>query len=171
MAVGLPPPYPDAPIGAVEPNELPGKPPVIRLNGRWGIYFRDQRQYLAQLPVSVTPSIARVADQNATIGTTTLFTPTQSGFYAFEYYLAIRTAAGVSSSAQVTLGWTDSGAKTTVFAAITGNTTGTTGWGRYAFYAEAGAPITYAVAYLSNPAAAMRFDVYPMVSAVATVAS
>lgn len=171
MAVTLPPPYPRAPIGEITQSTIPGQSPEVTLTQPWSFYFRDQRQYLSQLPVSVTPSVTPAADQNDAIGTTTIFTPTQDGLYSFEYYLAITTADGTSSSAQVTVAWTDTLAKSHAFTAITGDTTTTTGSERYLFFAQAGAPITYAVSYASNTPNAMVYTLYPLVQSVASVVS
>lgn len=170
MAVTLPPPYPRAPIGVLTDNPLPGKPPLVTLSQSWSFYFRDQRDYLGQLPVSVTPRAVMALDTNDAIGTTTIITPEQDGLYSIEYYLAIITADGVSSSAQVVAGWTDQTVgKTKTFTAIAGNTTTTTGSERYLFQADAGAPITYSVTYASNTANAMHFNLYLVVQSVASV--
>lgn len=166
MAVTLPPPYPRAPIGMIEADPITQKP-VAKVTQPWSFYFRDTRQYLAQLPVSVTPSATQALDQNDAIGTTTIITPDQDGMYSIEYYLAVITAAGVSSSATVVAGWTDQGTtKTHTFTAITGNTTTTTGSERYLFQADAGAPITYSVTYASNAANAMHYNLYLVTASV-----
>lgn len=170
MAVSLPPPYPRAPIGELRDSTLPNQPPEVQVSDAWGKFFRDQRQYLAQIPVSVTPQAVLALDQNDAIGTTTIITPAQAGLYGFEYYVAIITADGVSSSAQVVLGWTDQGStKSHTFTAVTGNTTVTTGSERYLFQADAAAPITYSVTYASNTANAMHYNLYLVVQSVASV--
>lgn len=170
MAVVLPPPYPRAPIGEMRDNPIPNQPPQIWLTNPWAKSFRDQRAYLGQLPVSVTPTAVMALDQNDAIATTTIITPDQDGVYAVEYYVAIITADGVSSSAQVVAGWTDQGsAKTKTFTAVTGNTTTTTGSERYLFQADAGAPITYSLTYASNTANAMHYNLYVVLQSVASV--
>lgn len=170
MAVSLPPPYPRAAIGELRENALPNQPPNVQVSKPWAIFFRDQRQYLAQIPVSVTPQAVMALDQNDAIGTTTIITPDQSGLYSFEYYLAVITADGVSSSAQVVIGWTDQGnTKGHTFTAVTGNTTTTTGSERYLFQADAAAPITYSVTYASNTPNAMHYNLYTVVQSVASV--
>lgn len=166
MAITPPPPYPRAPIGEITQDAVTKKP-IVALSLPWSFYFRDTREYLASVPVSVGPSAIVALDQNDAIATTSIYTPVQDGLYTFEYYLRVITAAGVSSSATVTLGWTDQGqALTQAFAAITGNTTTTHGWGRYQFQADAGAAITYAVAYASNAANAMHYNFYAVTQSV-----
>lgn len=170
MAITLPPPYPRAPIGNVERDEITGKV-IAKLTLPWQFYYRDQRQFLAQVPVNATPTSSNAVDQTATVGTTTVTTTTQAGLYGFEYYLTIITAAGVSSSAQVVAAWTDGGqSKSKTFTAVTGNTTTTTGSERYLFQCDGGSPITYSVTYASNPANAMHFTLYVVVSNVSAVA-
>lgn len=168
MAVSQPPPYPRAPIGEVT-KDLLGKP-VVTLTTQWGIYFRDQRQYLAQVPVSATPTAVIEPDANDAIGTTSIVTPTQDGLYSLEYYLAIITADGAASSAQVVMGWTDQGlTKTHTFTAVTGDTTTTTGSERYLVQADGAAPITYSVTYSSTTPNAMHYTLYLVLSNVAAV--
>lgn len=171
MAVNLPPPYPDAPIGDIGRDEITGKP-IVNLNARWGTHFRDQRQFLAQIPVAVTPNAVVALDQSDTIGATTIVTPENSGIFSFEYYLRVITAAVTSSSATVVLNFTDQTAPLTqTFTAVTGNTTTTHGWGRYQFQADGGTPITYSVTYASNGANQMHFNLYVVVQAVASLPS
>ncbi len=169
MAVNQPPPYPRAPIGLIGKDPLTGES-VANLTTRWSIYFRDQRQYLAQIPVSVTPEAVTVPDANDTVATTTITTPENDGVFSFEYYLRVITAAGVSSSATVVLGWTDqTQALSKPFTAVAGNTTTTHGSERYQFNVDGGTPITYSVTYASNPVNAMHYNLYIVVSAVAGV--
>lgn len=169
MAVNLPPPYPKAPIGSVEKDEITDQP-IANLTDPWQKYFRDQRQYLAQIPVNVEPTALVVPDANDAIGTTTLITPSNNGIFSVEYFLRVITAAATSSSAQVVLNWTDQGdALTQTFTAVTGNTTTTHGWGRYQFQADGGTPITYSVTYASNGANEMHYNLYLVVQAVASL--
>lgn len=170
MAVGLPPPAPRAPIGQITPNPLPNQPPQVNVSEPWAIYFRDQRQYLAQLPVNVAPSVLPLVNQNAAVATTTIFNVAQAGLYSFEYALPIRVIDPVSATATPSIAWTDTGTKTHAFSATDGTSITTPGSGRWLFYAQPG-PITYAIAYASNTANLMEFDFFPLVSAVATVAS
>lgn len=166
MAVNPPPPYPRAPIGEITTDPVTKKP-VVTVSRPWSFYFRDTRDYLSTVPAAVGASATVALDQNASIGTTTIVTPEQDGIYGFEYYFAVITAAGVSSSGIVVLGWTDQGAaKTKTFSTINGNTTTTTGSERYLFQADAGAPITYAVTYASNAASAMHFNFYAVTQSV-----
>ena len=108
-------------------------------------------------------------NQHAAIAATTILNtrqPVPSGLFRVWWYLAVVTAAGTSSSATVTIGFTDQGvAKTISGVALTGNTTATV-QGQAAFIrADPDTAITYAVAYASNAAAAMHYDVSVRVEA------
>ena len=169
MAVVQPPPYPRAAIGTVGKDPLTGQP-VATVTKPWGIYFRDQRQYLAQIPVNVSPTALMVLAENASVGATTILTPDQEGLYGFEYYVRVVTAAATSSSVQVTLGWSDGGVtQSQAFTAVTGNTTASQGSGRYLFRSDGGAPITYTVTYASNGAGEMEYSLYMVTQSVASV--
>lgn len=101
---------------------------------------------------------ASLTNQSASISATTLYTPTMASVYQLTSYARVTTAAGVSSSFQLTWTWTDGGvAQTKTFTAVTGNTTTTTDNQTWPVHADSGLPIKYTVTYASNPAAAMVY--------------
>lgn len=109
-------------------------------------------------PARLDSPIALTA-QGAAIGTTSIGTPDADGLYQIQWHLAITTAAGVSSSAQVTFSWTErTVTKTYVGTLVNGNTTTThESAPPILIRADAATPITYSVSYASNPAGVMRF--------------
>lgn len=128
-------------------------------NERWRTWFRNLRS-----SVDLSQSVERSSlydNQTATIGITSLDGGTLSaGLYTVSWYMSVVAPAGVSSSAQVTIAWQDdTGSKSFTGAAMNGNTTTTIqGDQRVMLYSLAASPITFAVTYASNPAAAMIYD-------------
>lgn len=166
MATNNDAPYPRAPLAEIRKNDLTGEP-EFWITTPWGIYVRDLRADINATPITLTTFT--VEDQNASIGTTTITTPTQTGYYTFTYAADIITAAVTSSSLTVAIGWTSDGiTKTQTFAAVTGNTTATTGSGTYTFSADASAPITYTTTYASNGAGEMHYTLFGSVAKVGT---
>lgn len=113
--------------------------------------------------LQVTPQRAGVValqNQNASIGATLLtLTAIPAGLYRVTFYARVTTAAGVTSSIALNLGWTESGiALAWAFGALTTNTTSTVGSDSFLLRSD-GSPsgITYSATYASNPAGAMRY--------------
>ncbi len=110
-----------------------------------------------------------IDDGNASVGATTIFTPSADGLYSFQYAAAVNIADGVSSSLTTLLDWTWNGnTKAVTFAAMNGNAIGTSDSGARLFYADAGAPIRYTLTHASNTPGAMHYSFYALVSSVAT---
>lgn len=142
----------------------------LMANKRWRDWFLRLRQSV-DLSSLVRRSL-RLENQSAAIAVTSLEGGTvAAGLYVVSWYLSVTTPAGVSSSATVTIGWTDNGqAKSYTGPAMNGNSLATSqGEQRVMFYSDA-APITYAVAYASNPAAAMVYDLRIVLQSVAVAA-
>lgn len=166
----LQPPYPRFPIAERKQDELT-KEWIYPITTPWGIFVRNLREDLDNAQIVQEAFV--VPTSSASIGTTTILTPGQDGYYSFAYYAAITTPAttgAATSSLTVILSWTDTGiVKSKTFTAITGNTTATTGSETYPrFYVDGGAPITYSTTYASDTAGQM---VYKLSGAVASVAS
>jgi len=97
---------------------------------------------------------------SAAVPTADLVASPSGGLYRVSWVLRISLAATVSSSVQVTITHTASGvACATAGAALTTNTPDTPLSGSIVVRADAGAPITYAVAYASVGATAAQYDV------------
>lgn len=132
---------------------------IIRLP--WSIYFRDLRADLDNTAAQVIPPV-QLTGQTATIPTTPFDTPAlEAGLYSVAWYGQVLTAAGVSSSFQVTISWTRNGVSQTYVGALkNGNTTATNeANGPPLIHIDASTPISYAVTYASNPGAAMIFEI------------
>jgi hypothetical protein len=127
---------------------------------------RSWRNFLLTLQTS-TQSAPQIIDetsqsaQTAAITTTTLPLPVvTSGFYRLSVYLLITTKAATSSSAQVTLGWTDDGIPITLsLPALTTNVQGAVTASTITIHVDDNSPVTYAVAYASNLANTMTYNV------------
>lgn len=127
----------------------------------WLTFFRGQQEVLAAAPQQVTGGKVQEPSKTAAIGTTPIPTgQLVKGLYRIGWYGQVLTPAGVSSSFQVTVSWT----RNTVVQSITGtlkngNTTTTyESVGLPQIHVDAGTPVSYAVAYASNPANAMAYE-------------
>lgn len=107
----------------------------------------------------VVGSIA-LTGKTASIAATTLPTSVLShARYRVSYAVRVTTAAGVSSSIQVTIGWTDAAiAQTYTGSALAGNTTATQESHVLVAHCDSASAITYATTYASNAAAAMVYQ-------------
>ncbi len=135
---------------------------------RWRTWFLRLRQSVDLSSLAVKS--VRLQGQNAAVAITSLDGGTLSaGLYAVSWYMTVVVAAGVSSSAQVTVAWVDHGvAKSYTAAGMTGNTLATVqGDQRVVLYSDAASPITFAVAYSSNSAGAMLYDLRIVLQSVA----
>lgn len=123
----------------------------------WQQVFTALSTTVSQQPTLITK--VSLTGQGAAIAATDLSGGSQStGLFRITYYARITTAAGVSSSLTVTIGWTETGSALTLSGtAMTGNTTTTTQSGTVMVYADSATPITYATAYASNAAGVMRY--------------
>ncbi len=124
------------------------------------------RGWLLSLWQAVTQATTTIGDlsltaQAASIATSTLKTTTRTaGAYRVNYYTRITQAASVSSSLQVTIGWTDGGQSCSQSgSALTGNTVTTTESGTVYLHADAGSTVTYRTAYSSTGGTARQYRV------------
>lgn len=120
---------------------------------------------------SQAPSFAdarvNVQAQTAAIGTTALLPAASAGLYRVSWWTRIVTAAGVSSSVQVSVQAVDGGVNVTQSgAALTGNTTATCQGGTAIVRCDGASALSYAVAYASNPASAAAYDLAMTVEAL-----
>ena len=115
--------------------------------------------------INRTPEVVQtvsVTGQTASLGTTTISVLSLApGVYRLSAALRITTAATTSSSLTLTFGWTQAVACTASSAAITGNTTSTTGSFMVVARADQATALTYATTYASSGGTAMvyRLDV------------
>lgn len=125
------------------------------------IWFRDLRASLDATPSVVPDGTVHLTGKTATIATTPI--PTGSlaaGLYRVNYVIRVTTAAGVTSAFTVTITWTRGGVTQTWTGVLkNGNTTTTyESSGPPLIHIDAATPISYAVLYASNPAAAMVYE-------------
>lgn len=126
------------------------------------IFMRGVREDLDAAPTGFTP--VALTGQTASIGTTSIPTDgdLSAGLYRLSWYVQVITPAGVTSDFQVTIAWTFNGITQSKIGTLTaGNTTATKESNSVPLMSvDAATPITYALVYNSNPAAAMVFDLY-----------
>jgi hypothetical protein len=144
----------DAPLLQLD---LDGKPTPY-LSADWYLWFFAQANRVQQAPpVLGTPT--SLTSQSASIGTTALTLPALSGgVYRVSWYARITTAATVSSSLTVTIGFTETAITlSTSGSAITGNTTTTTQSGSVLLQIDAASSLTYSTTYASVGATSMVY--------------
>jgi hypothetical protein len=153
--------------------KLSGLPHSTQMTERDGTGRRPWLDWLLEAATRLNASPFRVQTvaltaQGAAITTTAIPTPVlPQGLYRATYSLRVTRAASSSSSATVTLGWTDGGvACSQAFAAVTGNTTATVQTGTFLVRSDADEDITYAVAYASVGATTMQFSLDVVLEAV-----
>lgn len=156
------------PIAALTKNAI-GEP-ELWVTEKWRRWLLGLRESIDLAPIAVP--VPPVEGANAALSTTSMDGGgLTAGLFAISWYMNVVVAAGVSSSAQVTIAWVDDSGnpKSYTAAAMTGNTTSTVQVNeRLTIYAAAGTPITYAVAYASNPSGVMVYNFRPVLQSVAT---
>lgn len=147
---------------------IPSQEPVTdRQSGvmswRWLTYLRDLQGSVNAATQVLPDGVVVKETQTAAIGTTAV--PTASlvaGLYRVTWFGVVITPAGVSSDFQVTVTWTNNSVTQTKTGTLqNGNATTTyDSDGLDLIHLDAGSPVSYAVAYNSNPANAMVFNFY-----------
>lgn len=157
-----PMPY-ESPVLASLPNEREHTEQISENWYRWLFILQGRLQAAAYVI-----GAKALTTQNAAISATPFTLPViTGGVYRVSYYVRVTSAAGTSSSVQVTLGWTDGGVSLTkAGTAVTGNTTSSFDQGSVLVRDDANGPITYATSYASNPANAMQYALDVVVEAV-----
>jgi len=166
MAVTKRAPIPHAPIG-VAGKDLKGNP-VVNANDDWMVYFRDQDTAIDATAQPVATPISS-PDRNTAQATTDIVTaPQSSGLYSFQFYESVNVADGGGASLITTLGWTENAVpKTHVFSTLDGSIAASNLSDIWMFFADAGAPITYANAYASTTPGLFRYNFYAVLNSVA----
>lgn len=146
------------------PNFGPGQrdPQEGLVTDEWAYFLTTQQQNASQAPARV--GLIQLTGQNAALPPTQITgSALNAGLYRISCYARITTAAGVSSSLTVQLGWTDNGTAVAGFTpipAITGNLITSVGSWTGMIFSDANAPILYSTVYASNPASAMQYSLY-----------
>jgi hypothetical protein len=117
----------------------------------------------AQRSIPIAPQL----DQNASLPTTSMDGGTLSaGLYAVSWYLRRTVDDGVSSSAQVAIGWVDGTTQTYTAPAITEAGSALQVNEVITIYSAAASPITYTVTYASNTPGGMHYDFRPVLQSI-----
>lgn len=121
-------------------------------------FIRGLTDRIQSTPFAATGQIVSVSAQTALIAASALVASTSSPLYRISFDLRISTPGGISSAAQVTIGWTEgSVAQTHVGANVNGNTTTSKDSDVFLIRPDAGTVVTYAVSYASAGAPVMAF--------------
>ncbi len=141
----------------------PSGAPIVEEKGHtilmtWSRWFTAVRAAVNKR-AEVVGSIA-LTGKTASIAATTLPTSVLShARYRISYAVRVTTAAGVTSSIQVAIGWTDGAiAQTYTGSALAGNTTATQESAVIIAHCDSASAITYATTYASNAAATMVYQ-------------
>jgi hypothetical protein len=125
----------------------------------WADWLRAVAQRVDASPFRVQ-TVSLTAQGAAIVATSVPITDLVAGLYRVTYALRITRPGTVSSSATVTLGWTDGTvACSQAFAAVTGNTTAKVQSGTVLMRCDGASSLTYAVVYASAGATAMQFQI------------
>lgn len=150
-------------MSALDLQELEGDTPIVDRGGKITRYFAQRWRELTDRLVSAAfaapGQLVSYTSQSAAIVTAALVASTSAPLYRVSYGLRVSQAAGVSSTATVTIGFTQGGvAQTYVGAAVTGNTTTSKQTDSFLIRPDAGTVVTYAVAYGSVGVPSMEFS-------------
>ena len=126
---------------------------------RWENWLNKIRGALNLAPQREIPAVALDTQSAAIVATDLPTPPLAAGLYRVTTFLRVTTAAGVSSSVAVTLTFT-CGLVACSFAlpALTANVTNAPQSETRMLLVDDGSVVQYAVAYASNPAAAMVYE-------------
>lgn len=162
------------------PAPVPWNTPIIQLDpvtlrpmpgylmgkdwGNW--FFTSLVQQVANAPQFYAP--VAVTNQGASIAPTPIPLPAlATGLYRVTTYVRITTVDPVSSSLTVSILWTDGGVSCALSGApMTGNTTNTVQSNTATVQIDAGSPISYSTAYVSNTPGAMKYKLILLVESV-----
>jgi hypothetical protein len=143
----------------------PLQTPLVE-NPRTGMITRAWFNWLLSIITRVQASASSVPSasveltgQTASIGVTALIPSAHAGLYRVSWRFRVTTAAGVASSLTVSVHSTDGGIVCQQdSAAYTGNLTTRPQSGSVIVQVDAGSALSYSTTYVSNPAAAMVYD-------------
>lgn len=130
------------------------KPTDVTTDESWLTYFLTQFRAFAEAMRALL--VANVVNQGSAIGTTPMALGS-GGRYLILLYLRITQPASVSSSVAVTLSWVDGAhACSKTFAAVVGNTVGTTDAQFFTMDLDAPGSVNFETAYASVGATPMQ---------------
>jgi hypothetical protein len=142
-------------------GEIPNDYPIVEPEaGTINTFFRFRWEEL-RVGFQSVPSVGRTQElaQTAAIPTTAVYTTKSEGLYRVSYYLRRTVNDGVSSSAQVTLGWIESGVPLTeVETAVTEAGVAEQSFSKVV-WADSVTDLTFSVAYASNTPAKMTYRI------------
>lgn len=154
-------------------DPLPDREPLTLDRGLIGPAWYRWLFNLRSLFVNGTQQIGStlvLTGQHAAISTTgiPLPGPLANGEYRVTSYLRVTAADGVSSSVQLTIGWTESGVTLTALAgaALTGDSITTVQGGTVPLVIDQNTAITYSTTYASNTPGQMQYKLTLLVESV-----
>jgi hypothetical protein len=137
-------------------------PKTLLITKVWENWFRAMANRIQSSAFLAITTISLTA-RTASIGLTSLI-PSASGLYRVSYRMRVTTAAGVSSSIQLTITTTDGGVTcTNSSTAYTGNVTNAPQTGSFVVRCDSASPLSYSTTYASNPATVMQHSLDLMV--------
>jgi hypothetical protein len=154
-------------------SPIPLGTPIVDEEGRINEFYRLRWQELIDRFTTV-PTVALLEsgspDPNSATATTVAYTTLTGGPYQIAAYSRKTIADGVSSSLQLTFGWTENGvALTKTFAAVTADSiTTSVDSQQWEIAADANTDITFAYAYASNTPGNMHYRYQVTVKQVAS---
>lgn len=142
---------------------LNGDTAIVGKAGKITTYFaqkwRNLTERIESAAFAAAGQILQYSGQAAAIVTTALVVSASQPLYRISYELRISQASGATSTATVTIGFTQGGiAQTYVGAALTTNTTTSKQTDSFLIRPDAGTVITVAVAYGSTGAPVMNYE-------------
>jgi hypothetical protein len=159
-------------MGRIDP--IPDREPLIEQGTSYidGIWYRwlSVLRNLGANSTGQTGSTLVKTGQHAAITTTSLVLPAlTNATYRVSGYLRVTTPDGVSSSVQLTLGWTESALTLSkTLAAVTGDTVTSVQDGQLTAFVDQGSALTYSTAYSSNTPGAMQYTLRLLVEQLAS---
>jgi hypothetical protein len=154
---------------------IPWRAPVIpgdlkdRLIGRdaWAQWFLAVQRAIDSAPLTVGTPTALTA-QGAALPATTVVVAPSAGLYRVSFYARLTRAAGVSSSLQTFVTWTDGGvSRTKQGAAVTSNLVAGFDTQIVLVQADQGTPIQIGTLYSSSGSPTMQYALTAQVEAIA----
>lgn len=124
----------------------------------WAQYFTFREQRIQESSTRIVDTL--IENQGAAIGATALDVGTAAAAYRVSSLLRVTQPASVSSSVQLTLGWTTGGqALTKAYTALTGNAVTTFSMDTLPVRVDANSSLTYTITYATSGATAMLYSV------------
>lgn len=142
-----------------EPRLSPKPAEQGLLTDKWALYLSDMETRINRATSVVVTPVQLTGLHSSIAGTDMTGGGVNAGLYRISYYACLTTAAGTSSSLQVSFTWTRSGvARTLSTTAYTGNSITAPLAGSFLIFTDGASPINYSTTYASVGAPAMVYE-------------